>query len=38
MVEKNVTIGPFEIMHDMHSFRVRRLVHIDAYIDLVAVE
>ena len=38
MVEKNITMGPIQTMHDKHGFRVRSLVHIDTYIDLVTEE
>ena len=38
MVEENIAMGPIKTVHDNHRFRVRGLVHIDAYVDLVAVE
>ena len=38
MVKKYITMKPFEFLHDVHRIGVRSLVHIDTYINLVAIE
>lgn len=38
MMEKNITVRPFEFMYDVHRLWVSSLVHVDTYINLVTVE